>query len=54
LTNISKMHQTIRRGDRIAQAEVVANEPFEFTVVPNRPEKHSERSGGFGSTGVSN
>jgi dUTP pyrophosphatase len=53
LTNISKMHQTIRRGDRIAQAEVVANEPFGFTVLSKRPEKHSERSGGFGSTGVS-
>ncbi len=54
LTNISKMHQTIRRGDRIAQAEVVSNEPCSFTVVTQRPEKHSERSGGFGSTGVSN
>jgi len=54
LTNISKMHQTIRRGDRIAQAEIVSNEPFDFTVVTKRPEKHSERSSGFGSTGVSN
>ena len=54
LTNVSKMHQTIRRGDRIAQGEVVSNEPFEFTVLSKRPEKHSERDGGFGSTGVSN
>jgi dUTP pyrophosphatase len=53
LTNISKMHQTIRKGDRIAQGEVVANEPFGFTVISNRPEKHSERDGGFGSTGIS-
>ena len=54
LTNVSKMHQTIRRGDRIAQAEVTTNEPFAFKVLTSRPEKHSERSGGFGSTGVSN
>jgi dUTP pyrophosphatase len=54
LTNVSKMHQTIRRGDRIAQAEVTTNEPFAFKVVTTRPEKHSEREGGFGSTGVSN
>jgi dUTP pyrophosphatase len=54
LTNVSKMHTTIRRGDRIAQAEIVANEPFQFIVASERPEKHSERSGGFGSTGVNN
>lgn len=52
LTNISEMVQTIRKGDRIAQAEVVANEPFELTVLTERPSKHSERSGGFGSTGI--
>ncbi len=54
LTNVSKMHQTIRKGDRIAQAEVTTNEPFAFKVITTRPEKHSERSGGFGSTGVNN
>ena len=53
LTNVSKMHATIRKGDRIAQAEVVCNEPFHIALVNTRPEKHSERSGGFGSTGVS-
>ena len=52
LTNISKMHQTIRKGDRIAQGEIVCNEPFHIAVCNTRPEKHSERSGGFGSTGV--
>jgi dUTP pyrophosphatase len=52
LTNVSKMHTTIRRGDRIAQAEIGSNEPFDFSVVTKRPEKHSERSGGFGSTGI--
>jgi dUTPase len=46
------MHQTIRKGDRIAQGEIVCNEPFHIAVCGTRPEKHSERSGGFGSTGV--
>jgi len=54
LTNVSKMHATIRRGDRVAQAEVVCNEPYEITIVNKRPEKHSERAGGFGSTGINN
>jgi dUTPase len=53
LTNISGIGQTIKRGDRIAQAEVTTNEPIKFVVVTKHPEKHSERSGGFGSTGVS-
>lgn len=53
LTNVSKMHATIRRGDRIAQAEVVCNEPFSFAFVNEKPQKHSERAGGFGSTGIS-
>ena len=52
LTNISEIAQTIKRGDRIAQAEIVSNEPVNFIVVTKRPEKHSERGGGFGSTGV--
>lgn len=52
LTNISQMAQPIKRGDRIAQAEVVSNIPAKFVVLNAKPEKHSERSGGFGSTGV--
>lgn len=52
LTNISEIGQTIKKGDRIAQAEVVCNVPVEFVVIASAPEKHSERSSGFGSTGV--
>lgn len=52
LTNISAIGQTIKKGDRIAQAEVVCNTPVEFVVLTARPEKHSERKGGFGSTGL--
>lgn len=53
LTNISQVPQAIREGERIAQGEVVCNEPFHIAIVNTRPEKHSERSGGFGSTGIS-
>jgi len=52
LTNISELSATIKKGDRIAQGEVVCNESTNFVVVHKRPEKHSERGGGFGSTGV--
>lgn len=52
LTNISQMGQTIRAGERIAQAEVTCNEQVNFLVLSKAPEKHSERAGGFGSTGV--
>ena len=52
LTNISELTQTIKKGDRIAQAEVTCNEPANFVVLTKAPEKHSERSAGFGSTGV--
>ena len=52
LTNISGMGQVLKNGDRIAQAEVVSNIPVQFVVLTKKPEKHSERAGGFGSTGV--
>jgi len=53
LTNISEMCQTIRKGDRIAQGEVVCNVPdIHFVPLTARPSKHAERSGGFGSTGI--
>ena len=52
LTNISEMSATIKKDDRIAQAEVVSNIPAKFVVLNSKPEKHSERAGGFGSTGI--
>ncbi len=52
LTNISQLGQTIKINDRIAQAEVTCNIPIQFVIAQHKPEKHSERSGGFGSTGV--
>jgi dUTP pyrophosphatase len=54
LTNISELAVTISVGDRIAQAEVVRNYVAQFELVESdeEPTPHSERSGGFGSTGV--
>lgn len=52
MTNISEISQNIKKGERIAQAEVTCNEKVDFLVLSKQPEKHSERSGGFGSTGV--
>lgn len=52
LTNISEIGQVLKKGERIAQAEVTCNEKIDFMVLAKQPERHSERSGGFGSTGV--
>lgn len=53
LHNISYLTQKIKKGDRIAQAEIVRNEPFRIQLLDSPPEQLSERNGGFGSTGVS-
>jgi dUTP pyrophosphatase len=50
LTNISVMPVTIHTGDRIAQAEIVRNYIAYFELV-DTVTQHSERDGGFGSTG---
>lgn len=53
LTNISDVPVTIKKGDRIAQAEIVYQWLAQFEVVSEHPTPHSERDGGFGSTGHS-
>ena len=53
LTNISEIVQQIDIGERIAQGEVVANEDINLIEIDQFPSKHSERDGGFGSTGTS-
>lgn len=50
LTNISDITQKIKTGDRIAQAEIVRNYIAYFELVESVTQ-HSERDGGFGSTG---
>lgn len=52
LTNISGRSAIIKTGDRIAQAEIVRNYIAYFELVDDIAQ-HSERSGGFGSTGQS-
>lgn len=51
LTNISNLPYTVSDQERIAQAEIVKNERFALEELIDRPEKLSERNGGFGSTG---
>jgi dUTP pyrophosphatase len=42
----------IKDGDRIAQAEIVENNPHVLLEITTRPSKKTDRNGGFGSTGV--
>jgi len=42
----------ISHGDRIAQAELVRDIRSQFTEVFEKPTRDSNRSGGFGSTGL--
>jgi dUTP pyrophosphatase len=50
--NMSDTYQTIAYKERICQAEVVSNQPFLMNIVEEKPERMSERNGGFGSTGT--
>ena len=50
--NNSQERIKIYNGDRIAQAEMVVNHQIEIHLISERPEKKSDRNGGFGSTGV--
>lgn len=53
LTNISEKLELLKKGERVAQGEIVYNRTAEFRIVENMPTQHSERDGGFGSTGAS-
>ena len=53
LYNQSNVQAEIFNGDRIAQAELVADLEYTFNVTVNRPEQKTSRNGGLGSTGVS-
>lgn len=50
LQNNSQALVQINKGDRIAQAELVRNQPVELVSV-DRPQQKTDRTGGFGSTG---
>lgn len=56
IINLTNIQQRIYNGDRIAQAEIVANMHQMDSMVLNqseiKPQQISDRIGGFGSTGV--
>lgn len=52
LWNISGNAVTINNGDRVAQAELVKNEEYTIEQTPARPLPRTNRTGGFGSTGI--
>jgi len=49
--NVSNKVYEIVDGARLAQAEIVENNPVEFEVVTEQPRDKTNRKGGFGSTG---
>ena len=49
--NISGNQQFITDGQRICQAELVKEHPCVILEAENRPERKTDRDGGFGSTG---
>lgn len=51
LQNNSSARAIIKHGDKIAQAEFVPAHQVSFSVTDTRPERKTEREGGFGSTG---
>jgi dUTP pyrophosphatase len=53
LINHSGARFTIHHGDRIAQIELVKNEPLQLTELSEAPQARTLRQGGFGSTGLS-
>ena len=52
LLNNSNTFQVIANGTRLAQFELVKNLSFDSIEVKVRPSQKTNRSGGFGSTGV--
>lgn len=53
LHNFGKTEYKVKYGDRIAQGMVKFMEPVEFYQKCDPPERWSDRTGGFGSTGIS-
>lgn len=52
MKNDSLTRQVITHGMRIAQAELVKNLDYVIVETLERPQRKTDRSGGFGSTGV--
>ena len=52
LTNLSQNHQTIKPGDRIAQAELISQLKYAISETNIEPTQKTNRIGGLGSTGI--
>jgi dUTP pyrophosphatase len=52
VTNNSSKTVKIYHGDRLAQGEMMPDIAYDVTETPNKPQPKSDRTGGFGSTGV--
>jgi len=52
LTNLSENHQTIKPGDRIAQAELILQLKYVVSETIIAPTQKTDRVGGLGSTGI--
>jgi dUTP pyrophosphatase len=52
VVNTSDISYDISHSERIAQIELVRKEYFTYLHLRERPEQKTDRSGGFGSTGV--
>jgi dUTP pyrophosphatase len=52
VVNTSDISYEISHGERIAQMELVRKEHFLYLHLTERPQQKTDRSGGFGSTGV--
>ena len=50
--NLSDKTQFVKHGDRLAQIELSRVEPAEFNFLTKAPRQKTDRTGGFGSTGV--
>ena len=49
--NMSGFQQFVTDGERICQAELVQEKQYVLLKVDERPERKTDRDGGFGSTG---
>lgn len=50
--NASNAFVTVKHGERICQGELVQNVRFTIEQIHTKPEQTTDRTGGFGSTGV--
>lgn len=52
MMNTSQKEVKIYHGDRIAQLEMIKTLPYSIDIITEKPKQKTNRSGGFGSTGV--